>query len=340
MKKIAIVTMIILSSVVVFGQRVNLESTVLADTAKTSVTVQRIEVSSHGVSLKYDYKANAEDVLGIIVPNIKLDSTSSIGIIALKLGDGGPADQFIIDGWYTKRFGNYSFLFEAARITCANARPCDFAGVRISNHLFTVEAYDISSTMFSPEEWNKENHSLMAWAAFHPKHAYFSAGYSEKQYWFFAGTRDFQHFGNLTFLNVDPKTGNYWMRSQTGIGNVNQAFYSLEMYNLATSYLVVPIPFYQHFSPISTKGNTAFKIDSRRVSGVTTTEAIVSKNINHGWLGVAAGINSCFKPNQPLRVAPSFELYKEFKTEKGRAVVELRYDMLAKAASAYLIFNY
>ncbi len=339
MKKIEVAVYMIIAMIansLAFGQNVNLESTVKIDTNVSEVSVQRLEVVAEKWNLKYDYKKYGADVLGLTLPDLYSDSTTTVSAMLVKMGDNNNKDQYIADVWATKQYGDYSVLLEVGRMISPAAVPWDYAGTRVANRLFTAEVYALGYHSFH-EQWNKED-ALMAWVAFHPKHAFVSLGVSDDQYWAFAGTKNLKHFGSFTFLNWKPN-GDYWFRSQAGFGEINQGFFSQELYIEATSYMVVPIFFYKHFSPISTKGTYAVKFDSRRTGSLTNHELIMSKKIGTNNLAAAIGING-EQQGSNLRFAPSFEVYKDFKTEHGRIILELRYDLLYNAFSAYTIVKF
>lgn len=67
---------------------------------------------------------------------------------------------------------------------------------------------------------------------------------------------------------------------------------------------------------------------------------MLGKKIGADWLRVAVGLNSEYEPSRPFQMAPSFEAYKCFRGEKGTFIMELRYNVLAKMISAYLVARY
>ena len=320
-----------------FGQSVNLESTVCVDTAKSQISVQRIEITTGLVNFKYDYKANGKDILGFSVPKIISDSTGSWSGTVMKIGDGGVKDQFFIDTWATKKFGKISVLVEAGRIVSQAGRPWDCVGTRLSGGDFTTEFYILTYHPLFGEKITEKD-ATYGWIAYHPYHSFFAVGKQDRDYWGFAGTKNLKDFGNLTFLDYQPKTGNFWFKSQTGFGDVNQGFYCQDNYIIATSYLVVPVFYYKHFSPIAVKGDYTLKLEGRRTGNICNYEAMMGKKIGNDLFRFAAGVNSEYKNN--LRVAPSFELYKSWKTKDFQEIVELRYDLVYKTFSAFLVFRY
>ncbi len=319
------------------AQSANLESTIKIDTSASQVLIQRIEIITKEVIIKYDYKAKDRDVIGLIFPTIWSDSTTTISGMAVKMGDGDRSDQYVADLWVTKQFGQFKTMLEVGRLVSLESIPWDYAGTRLSYGNFTVEAYAMG---YHPvTEKLGKNDSYFGWVAFHPQHAFVGVGQQDNGYWAFAGTRNLKDFGSLSFLNYNKANGNFWFRSQSAFGEVNQNFYSLDTYIDATSYMVVPIFFYKHFSPIASKGNLAIKVDGRRTNGIQNWELIGSKKIGNDWVRLAAGINSEFKEDK-MRYAPSFELYKAFTKPYGKFIAELRYDLLYNTFSAYLIVKY
>jgi hypothetical protein len=185
------------------------------------------------------------------------------------------------------------------------------------------------------------NDAVYTWLAYHPEHLFVSLGlqYNQRrQYWGMFGTKNFEKFGNFTFLNYQPESGNFWFRSQAGFGEIDQSFFSQDLYIFASSYLIVPAFFFQHFSPISSKGSYSLKLDGRRTNGVHNYELIMGKKVGNDFVRMAVGVNSEYRDN--LRLAPSIELYKDWKGGNGRIIVELRYDLLYKNLNAYLVVRY
>ncbi|MDD3285325.1 MAG: hypothetical protein PHG95_01685 [Patescibacteria group bacterium] len=322
------------------GQSVNIESAISADTS-AHLGVLKTEVQTSIANFRYDYKATASDVLGVTFPKIWSDSITKISGMVVKIGDE-INNQFAFDGWVTSKINRFSVMGEVGRMIGKNQIPWDYVGMRVANKWFTAEAYGLG---YHPVHSSWDNGGVVyAWAAYHPEHLFVSAGVQVgrdyEQYWGFVGTKNIGRFGNFSFVNYDVKTGNFWFRTQSGFGEINDKFFCQDLYIEATSYMVVPIFFYKHFSPISTKGTYALKIDGRRVGNVDNYELIISKNINHGWLAVATGINSELIDGE-WRFAPSLEAYKCWNTkDRGSLIVEFRYDVLYKTASAYLVVRY
>jgi len=349
MKKYIAIIVVIISLVAnqATAQSVNLESTFSADTAKTQLSCQRVEVATKNFTLKYDYKVNGRDVLGIIVPKIYGDSTFNLSGVFVKLGDGGLKDQYVFGTWITKRFGKVKTLLELDRITSQTDKPWDCFGARISYSSFTAEFYAMALHPLVGQGLTKTD-IYYRWIAFHPQHAFAAVGLLDKDYWGFVGTRNLKNFGTFSFFNYQTKTGNYWFKSQTAFGEINQDFFSLDNYLVATSYLVVPVFYYKHFSPICAKGEYSIKIEGRRTGNVSNFELMFGKSVANDFIRIAVGTNSEVKKNSipdanaktSVRIAPSFEAYKVWKFNGFKQTLELRYDVLIKTFSAYIITNF
>lgn len=320
-----------------FGQSINLESSVKADTAKAQLSVQRIEISGQDVSFKYDYKADGRDVLGLIIPKIVSDSTASWGGLVLKTGDGDSKDQFVFDTWGRKKFGKLSVSIELGRIVSQTNRPWDCIGSRLSYGNFTVEFYELTYHPMLGEKVTKQDANY-SWIAYHPTHAFIALGKQDRQYWGFVGTKNLERFGNFTFVNYQPETGNFWFRSQTGFGDINQKFFCQDLYVDGVSYMVVPAFYFKHFSPICTKGDYSLKFEGRRVGDIQNYEMMMGKKVGNEIVRLAAGLNSEYQSN--LHIAPVFELYKSFKLGDSQQIIELRYDVLYRTFSGYLVIRY
>ena len=318
-----------------FGQSINLESTVRIDTAKSQLSIQRVEVITSKFKLKYDYKANGNDVLGVIIPKVWSNQKNTLSAMIVKTGDG-KNDQFAFDSWLTRKIGKASAMIEVGRLISKGKNPQDYAGARLSLTKFTVEAYVVTGHPFNKKMSRSD--FFEGWIAYHPTHAFISVGKQNKQYWGFAGTKNLSHFGHLTFINYQPETNNFWFKSQSGFGEINQKFFCQDTYIEATSFFVVPIFFYKHFSPVATKGDYSLKIEGKRTAGISNYEIMTGKKIGNDLLRAAVGINSEYK--NTLRLAPSFELYKAWKTNNGELIIELRHDVLYRALSAYLVIRY
>lgn len=340
-KSIIINTLCILISSQMLGQNVNLESTIISDSASSQISVQRIEVKTNSLTFKYDYKENGRDVIGLILPSFLADSFSSLSAMIVKIGDNGHDDQFAFDVWAKRRFKNLEATLELGRMISPADNPIDYAGTRLSSKKITIEFYSLAHHPLLGEPIGSKITSY-GWVAYHPEHLYVALGKQDRDYWAFFGTKNQKRFGNFTFANYQTKTKNFWWRSQFGWGEINQGFFNQDLYLEGTSYLVIPVFYYKHFSPICTKGEYSLKLDGHRHGSTQGYEAMLGKKIGNDIFRLAVGANSSFlegKTNS-LRIAPSFEAYKAWRGTKGQVIIELRYDLLDQLASAYLVFRY
>lgn len=321
----------------VYGQKVNLESSIISDSLhKMTNSFQRVEIKIKFINLKYDYKAEGRDVLGIIIPKIWSDSSNTWSAMIVKVGDGGRSDQFTFDTWMRNRIGAFSSMVEIGRVVGSDNIPKDYFGGRWNYRNFTLEFYKVLGHPINQEFANSDLN--YGWFAYHPKHVFIALGKQDNQYWGFVGTKNLRNFGTFNLLNYQPKTGNFWFRSQNGFGQINQDFFAQETYVDGAEYLVVPLFYAKHFSPICAKGTYSLRIDGRRTNDFQNYEVIMGKEIGNNLFRVATGITSEYR--QDLHIAPSFELYKDWQTKGGRVIGELRYDMLYKALSIYLTVRY
>ncbi len=182
---------------------------------------------------------------------------------------------------------------------------------------------------------NKDD-SYYAWMAYHPENFFASIGISNKQYWFLGGTKNLNNFGNFVLFNYNPQNGNFWFLNQAGFGKIDQGFFNQNLYTFAMNYLIIPAFHFQHFSPVATKGTYSLKINGRRTNGVHNYELAMGKDV--GFVKMAVGINTEYIDN--LRLAPSLEVYKDFRLEAIKIITELRYDFLYQNLSVYLIVRY
>lgn len=321
---------------ILLAQNVNLETGAILDSSGFQVNTQRVGVSNDFFNFRYDWKEKSADVVSLILPKVFSDSIYSFGAGLIKIGDNQHESDYVIDFFGKAKFKKWSMSLETGRILNQKSIPNDFLGGRFSSKNFTVEAYFLANHSFA--EMINQNDKYYGWIAYHPKKFFVSSGFSDKQYWFFSGTKDRANFGNFLLANYNPKNGDFWFRNQSGFGKIDKNFFNQDLYIFASSYLVVPAFHFTHFSPIATKGSYSFKVDGRRINGVHYYELAMGKEIGNNILRMAVGINSEYQND--LRLAPTIEFYKDIKSENFKAIAELRYDFLFKSLSAYLTFKY
>lgn len=312
----------------------NSETGALIDSALV-VRTQRVEISYGNLLSKFDYYQTGKSVLGLSKKDFVELNNFRASAMAIRMDDGLGNVSFVADLIANIDLQNISTTLEFGRIFRIDTVNSDFIGGRLSHNLFTFEAYFVADNTLFDER--TENDAVYAWLAYHPEKFFSAIGWRDKELWAMFGTKNGNRFGNFSFFSYHPN-GDFWFRSQNGFCEINQNFFHQDLYLVAMSYLVVPPFFFKHFSPISTKGEYAFKFDARRRAEVYNYEAITSKKIGPDWFYIAAGINSEVRNNK-MRIAPSIEFYKKIENENMEAVIEIRYDFLYKALSSYLTFK-
>jgi hypothetical protein len=194
---------------------------------------------------------------------------------------------------------------------------------KISHPHFTLEEGTLSQDGF----FHKTD--LFWWAAAHTEHMYAAAGRcaatpdQDKAAWrAFAGVHGFKDFGTFNFWQYNPNTGEFWFKSQTGVGSANQQFYSLSNFNDATSYLTLTPQYQKHFSPIVTKGSNTIKIEAKGGRKSMTLEAMFGKKTD--IIDVGAGVLATWK-GDVQSAEPVLELYKGFDFGNFKGYLEGRY---------------
>ncbi|MFA5024428.1 MAG: hypothetical protein WC523_05750 [Patescibacteria group bacterium] len=319
--------------------RFSTETTLCYDKSQGGIPLNRLEIQHPQFNIKYDYKvdlinnAPVNDVFGIFFPKIINKKNFKLGGALIKLGDWNQNDQIIFDITAEKKFKHLLISWEVGRVIGVKTQPWDFIISRISHRLFTVEG-----AIFSPDWFlAPSSKKLYGWVAYHPRHFFLAVGNEISRNWFIVGTKNYQRFGNFTFMNYDRDNGNFWFRSQFGFKNVNQKFFSQENYLIAASYLIVPPFFYRHFSPMSTKGLYALKLDGKRVGKLETYEVSIGRQFGR-YGQICLGINNeNFLPN---RIGWIVEYYKEFCLKNFQAITELRYEQLTGRFYGYITLVY
>lgn len=338
MKNIVIsIIIILIYTATLQAQTVSLENSFQTNHDGTTVSIQKVEVTVGRAKIKFDYKPSGTDVLGIVIPALFKTKSLDINLMAVKTGDGGPEDRFALDIWANKQFSNFGLMIDIGRLVNKQEVPWDFAGAMISHQRFSLEAYAMTFHSMMGNNWQNSD-VIYTWAAYHPEKSFFSIGLKDKEVWGYAGTRNLKRFGNFTYGSYDPRSGNFCFKSQSGFGDINQGFFSLETYRIAAEYLTIPLFFHRHFSPLCSKGTYALKLEGRRLNGVHSYEAMLGKNLPSNELGLAIGINSQFRSE--LKIAPSAELYKNWQWNGFKGVIELRYDMVSNSLVGYLVLKY
>lgn len=328
---------LIVLTISVSAQTIRTETTFQSDKNCDGISVQRFQMNSNQISLKYDYKVDLinknkkiNDVFGIFVPVIKNDNFYFEADV-IKLGDWEKRDELLLDLSVKIKSKSNEFYFEIGRGVRKESGPRDFTIMSYSNPLITIKGGLMSKYGYSniPEFATNK----YGYIAIHPENLFFAVGTEIDRTWFLAGTRNMKDFGNLSFVNIDRSNNNFWFRTQFGYGNVNQKFFSLDNYRISTDYLVVPPFFYTHFSPLSTKGDYGFKIDGKRVVNTEKWEASVSRQF--GQIGqLAVGWTREQSKNGFI-----LEYYNSASISNMVFSIELKYDSIKKI-TGFVTANY
>jgi hypothetical protein len=320
--------------------KISTETTFQNDDVVSGVQIHRTQFNSDFLTIKYDYKVDlsnpanqVNDVLGIFVPAVKRNNLSlDVGVI--KLGDWNRGDELFGDVTLKNKFKDFSTTLEIGHsISKATAMRDYFIG-RISHKIFTIEGGFLSDYGYSNiSELMKKQYY---WFAFHPEHAFVAVGNEIQRTWAILGSRDFKNVGTLSCGDYDRKTGDFWFRSQTGFGNVDQSFFSLENELFSTSYLVLPPFFYTHFGPIMTKGNYGFKIDGKKTGNLEKYEFEVSRKLGSvGQLGLG------WEREVPNTNGLIIEYFNKVIIERVvKITLELKYETIYSRLSGFITTSY
>lgn len=336
MKKNIITIILTVCSFIASAQTISSETDFRVNSDGASVPMQKIQFASEKIIVKYDYKLSGNNVLGVILPKIWHNETSDVNVMLINAGRQNSNDSYTIDIYANKSFKNFKVMIDMGRSVSKTKLPSDFAGGMISNKNFTLEAYIVTKHPLFGRKIEKSD-PIYAWAAYHPENAFIALGSNNGSLWAFAGTKKLKDFGTFTAMNYDPKSKNFWIKSQSGFGEINQNFFAQETYAVAAEYLTIPLFFSRHFSPICAKGTYALKLEGKKVGKTHNYEVMISKMLSQNNIGLALGINSEYVST--LKLAPSIEAYKMLKIGGLQSTIELRYDMIYNSFSGYFVFK-
>jgi hypothetical protein len=252
----------------------------------------------------------------------------NLGAGLLEAGDWNNSSLLVANTFGKYQFKGWSLAGEYRHIFLGESKLNEHLLARFENKLFTVEGMLAVNDSVEP----------YAWVAIHPEKFYAAIGFETTRTWAAIGTKGWNNFGNLTFGDYDWKTGNFWIRSQTGIGEINKGFFNQDLYNLALNYFVIPSFFYLHLSPLSTKGTRTFKVDIARTNGVYAIELAYGRQIGKIFQ-TAVGMTSKITDSQ-VKIAPMIEVYKDWQLTGFKAIMELRYEFLSKQLLGYITLRY
>jgi hypothetical protein len=323
---------------------VKTETTLTSDTGFHAVEIQRFKVKKDNFSLTYDLKLSksgqpVSDIFGITVAKLIETKKFSLDVTGLKVGDPPKGSEYFLDVFTESIFGDFVVWLEAGLGFGPKQTPRGYFIHRVAHKFFTFEAGVVSAN--APRTYQEFTKDKYAWLAFHPKDFFVAIGRELKRNWFFFGTKGLKDFGNFTFANHNPQTDEFWFRTQFGIKNANQGYFSQENYLVGTSYLVVPPFFYLHFSPISTKGEYSVKLDAKQYGATEKIELIVGKqfgSIGHFALGTLG--EGLVNIPSDLSFGAVMEYFNSISVNKFTGSIELRYETRNKRGSGFVTMGY
>ena len=323
---------------------VKTETTLTSDTGFNAVEIQRIKVKKDNFSLTYDLKFSksgkpVSDIFGLTLAQVIKSKSFSLDLTGLKVGDQFNSSEYFADIFTETKVGAFTVWLEAGLGFGPKQSPRGYFIHRVSHDLFTFEAGMVSKN--GPTNFEEIAQDKYIWGAFHPEDFYIAVGRELKRNWFFFGTKGLKDFGNFTFVNYNSYTKEYHIKSQTGIKNANQSYFSEENYIVGTSYLVVPPFFYLHFSPISTKGEYSFKLDAKQSGQTEKIELIAGKqfaSIGQFALGVLGEGNA--EVAGDLSFGAVIEYFNSIVLNNLSASIELRYETKSQRGSGFLTLGY
>jgi hypothetical protein len=313
---------------------------VSTETAATAdgIPMHRTEIVNNNVTVKYDAKFRTKptdapvDIGGISFDKIYSDSTINIAAGLTSVGNLDKETEYFLDASITKQYGDITATLDIGKGARSTGPSREYLiGVfRHPNVSSEIGWFPQGST------FNKHTEILQyEWVALHNDNAYVGGGNEVDRTWIFAGIKGMEDFGTFAFAKYDRKSGDVWVKSQTAYGNADRGFFSTETFNVAASYLCVPPFFVKHFSPISTKGDAALKIEYKNCPSTGNAESEVMLGTNTTPIQVGIGVNTGYKGNTSISNVVA-ELYKEFSVAGIKGSVEVRYNNRTGDASGYV----
>jgi len=322
-----------------FGQvKVQSETQVQFNDDYSGVNIERIQLSSNVVNFKYDNKVNindkkVNDVASLFSNGLvkTKDFTFDVGYIGVL--DYQQSDEHFLDIYAKKQFKNISVSLELGRGVGEKQKPRDYFISRIAHKYFTIEVGAFSKNGYNNLSGFLENKYY--WGALHNDHYFVALGNEVTRTHAIASTKGFKDFGNFTFGNYDRANGDFWIRSQTGIMNVNQEFFSQENCLTSANYLILTAFHYIWFSPMSTKGSYTFRVDAKKTGGIEKKDFMFGKQL--GQIGqFAVGLQNQIGNGNGV-VA---EYYNSVSFGKFSTLISLRYESLGNIGTAFIRGGY
>ncbi len=322
--------------------KVSIETQAITNTVGSGLPFHRTTIETQPITIRYDKTIglgkNAKDPAdagAIFFNNLYSDSTSSLNAYAINVGSFNREDEQFFGAWASKKVEETELTFEvgkSARKT-GPSREWGIAKVRGENISGDLAYFAQGST------FGKEDKFSYYMACYHDKNTYVGGGDNNGVSWTFGGIHGFEDFGTFAFGKHDPKTGEVWIKSQTAVSDVNKSFYNAGLFDFAADYLTLPAFFPIHFSPISTKGSAALKLEYKNFPSRKKAESEIMVATNQTPIQVGVGINTEYNPTGTTS-GVALELYKDFNVAGIKGDFEVKYNGRTKDLQAYLKAGY
>lgn len=318
------------------------ETSIVSNKDMDGILMQRLETGNDAWTFKYDYHPklgfDTKPVnAGMLSLNKLYDKKDfTIGIEGFQVGNFNGKDTWFVDAWGTKKYKDLSFMLDLGL-----GFPSDGYVQTYAIATFKHPKTTISGAFYKvdPEEMR-----YYGYAAYHDHNIYGVIGNKINTGFAMAGIYDLEHFGSLTFGTFDRKSGNIWIKSQTAVGEVNNGFYSVQTFDLASDILSMPMFLPVHLNPLSTKGDYALKLEYKRSADKKTheTEMMVSTD-KIPFIQLGVGLNTEYSCGRSISDV-AIEVFKEqaFKVagKDMKYSIESRYNNRTHELTGYIKFSY
>jgi hypothetical protein len=145
-----------------------------------------------------------------------------------------------------------------------------------------------------------------------------------------ANTHDMENFGTFGFAVYNPQERNFFFKTRTAVGDVDQNFYVPGFSNSVSNLFLFPPFFFPHFTPVESKGNLSLMLDGVGTveNGLQEIDMRIGGKTSLGRIGIGA-----YKTSG--RIAPSFMYYSPVKAGPLNGVLEFSGDRI-RGLGSYL----
>ena len=317
------------------------ETSISANKTGSGIPMPRTAINTGQFSFKNDtyfnFKGkNPNDVTSLFYNKNYDKKNLSLDLGILNVGNFDGKDEIFFDASITKKQDNKNITLEIGKSIKKDCESREWAIVYLRNPKISGDiGYFAQGPTF------KKNTEILkyAWLGYHNNHTYVALGNEIDRTWGFVGVKGYSDFGTFTLGKYDRQNGDVWIKSQTAIGDVNQKFYCTELFDVASSYFVVPAFHTKHFSPLSTKGDVALKVEYKKNGTTNVQESEIMIGTNKTPIQLSVGINTEYTSDATTSNAV-IEAYKEFKIGKCDGSIEAKYNNRTEDLTAYLTLKY